>query len=79
GRRGQALKGGRQVPQYASRHLTLPIPHHVGGGSYEEALADWNKQVEFWKEIVAAASVTACGHCGGHGYVDSGSEAYQRR
>ncbi|WP_331753458.1 hypothetical protein OG440_40240 (plasmid) [Streptomyces sp. NBC_00637] len=79
GRRGQELKSGRHVPQYVTRQLTLPIPNRVGGDSYAEALAAWTQQVEFWVGIVKEASVAACGHCGGRGYVNSGSETYQRR
>lgn len=78
GRKGQPLKSGRNVPVSVSRSLTLPIPSRVSAGSYDEALALWAEQVERWTRVVEEASVAACSHCNGHGFVAAGSESYSR-
>ncbi|MFM9780405.1 hypothetical protein [Streptomyces scabiei] len=76
GRRGQPLKSGYHVQVTVNRRLTLPIPSRVPGDNYEQALANWRAQIEFWTGVVAEASVAACSHCDGKGFVADGSEKY---
>ncbi|MFD8899854.1 hypothetical protein [Streptomyces ardesiacus] len=78
GRKGQPLKSGRNVPVTVSRSLTLPIPHRIAAGTYDEALSLWEQQVQHWTRVVEEASVAACSHCNGHGFVAAGSESYSR-
>ncbi|MGP3737976.1 hypothetical protein ACTWJ9_33235 (plasmid) [Streptomyces sp. GDS52] len=76
GRKGQPLKSGRNVHVTVSRSLTLPIPDRVAADTYDQALALWEQQVEHWTGVVEAASVAACSHCDGKGYVVDGSKNY---
>ncbi|MFD5848343.1 hypothetical protein [Streptomyces chartreusis] len=76
GRRGQPLKSGYHVQVTVNRRLTLPIPSRVPGDTYEEALASWHQQIEYWTCAVKEASVAACSHCNGNGFVADGSEKY---
>lgn len=76
GRNGKPLKTGYHVQITVNRRLTLPIPSRVTGDTYEQALQSWNQQIEFWTGVVAEASVAACSHCDGKGFVGSGSEKY---
>ena len=76
GRRGQPLKSGYHVQVTVNRRITLPIPSRVPGDNYEQALAGWNEQIEYWTGVVADASVAACSHCDGKGFVADGSEKY---
>lgn len=78
GRNGKPLKSGYHVKVLVNRRLTLPIPHRVPGDTYEEALAAWHEQIAFWTGVVAEASVAACSHCNGKGFVGSGSEEYSK-
>lgn len=78
GRKGQPLKSGRNVPVTVNRSLTLPIPNRVAADSYDEALASWEQQVQHWTRVVREASVAACSHCDGRGYIPAGSEGYSR-
>jgi hypothetical protein len=78
GRRGQPLKSGRDVPVFVTRYLELSIPSRVAGDSYEGALTEWHRQIAYWTSVVEEASVTACSHCNGHGYVAVGAEEHQR-
>lgn len=75
-RTGKTLKGGRTVPVTVSRELDLPVPASVPGPNYAEALAEWDRQVEFWLGIVDSATVAACSHCKGTGHVNSGAKEY---
>lgn len=76
GRNGKPLKSGYHVQVTVNRRLTLPIPSRVSGDNYEQALAGWREQVEYWTGVVADASVAACSHCDGKGFVADGSEKY---
>lgn len=76
GRRGQPLKSGYHVQVTVNRRLTLPIPSRVSGDTYEQALASWQEQIEFWTGVVTQSSVAACSHCDGKGFVADGSEKY---
>jgi hypothetical protein len=76
GRRGQPLKSGYHVQVTVNRRLTLPIPSRVPGGTYEQALASWQEQIEYWTGVVKEASVAACSHCDGKGFAANGSEKY---
>lgn len=76
GRNGKPLKSGYHVQVTVNRRLTLPIPARVTGDTYEQALQSWNEQIEYWTGVVAEASVAACSHCDGKGFVGSGSEKY---
>lgn len=78
GRNGKPRKSGYQVQVTVNRRLTLPIPSRVPGDTYEQALAAWREQVEFWKGVVAEASVAACSHCDGKGFVAAGAEQYSQ-
>lgn len=78
GRNGKPLKSGRDVPVYVTRRLTLPIPGRVTADTYAQALVRWQEQVDHWTRVVEEASVAACHHCDGHGFVPSGSERYSR-
>jgi hypothetical protein len=78
GRKGQPLKSGRNVPVAVSRSLTLPIPDRIAAGTYDEALALWEQQVEHWTRVVEEASVAACSHCDGKGFVADGSTEHSR-
>jgi hypothetical protein len=77
-RTGKKLKSGRTVPVLVSRSLTLPISDRVAADTYEEALALWEQQVAHWTWVVEEASVAACSHCDGKGYVPHGSEKHSR-
>lgn len=76
GRRGQPLKSGYHVQVTVNRRLTLPIPSRVPGDTYEQALASWQQQIEYWTGAVKEASVAACSHCNGNGFVADGSNKY---
>ena len=76
GRNGKPLKSGYRVQITVNRRLTLPVPLRVPGDTYEQALAVWHEQVAFWTGVVAEASVAACSHCDGKGFVGHGSEQY---
>lgn len=76
GRNGKPLKSGYHVQVTVNRRLTLPIPHRVPGDTYEEALASWQEQIEYWTGVLEEASVAACSHCDGKGFVADGSEKY---
>jgi hypothetical protein len=76
GRNGKPLKSGYHVQITVNRRITLPIPSRVPGDTYEEALAVWQEQVEYWTGVVREASVAACSHCDGKGFVAAGSEKY---
>lgn len=76
GRNGQKLKRGRTVQVLVSRSLTLPIPSRVTADTYEQALDLWEQRVAYWTGVVAEASVAACSHCDGKGYVPTGAEKY---
>ncbi|MFE9812348.1 hypothetical protein [Streptomyces sp. NPDC005548] len=78
GRKGQKLKSGRTVPVMVSRSVTLPISDRVAADTYVEALALWEQQVAYWTGVVEEATVAACSHCDGKGYVPHGSEQYSR-
>ncbi|MFE1949977.1 hypothetical protein ACFW9D_05845 [Streptomyces sp. NPDC059524] len=78
GRKGQPLKSGRNVTVMASRSLTLPIPSRIAADTYAEALSVWEQQVTYWTGVVEQASVAACSHCNGHGFITDGSEKYSR-
>jgi hypothetical protein len=78
GRNGKPLKSGYHVQVTVNRRLTLPIPSRVPGDTYEDALAAWREQVEFWKGVVTEASVAACSHCDGKGFVAAGAEEYSK-
>lgn len=78
GRNGQKLKSGRTVPVRVARSLTLPIVDRVAADSYADALTAWEQQVAYWTGVVESASVAACSHCDGRGYVADGSEQYSR-
>jgi len=78
GRKGQPLKSGRNVAVTVNRRLTLPISGRVPADTYAQALVLWEQQVERWTRVVQEASVAACHHCDGHGFVASGSETYSR-
>ncbi|MEU4231154.1 hypothetical protein AB0F17_43255 [Nonomuraea sp. NPDC026600] len=60
----------------AERSFHLPVPDRVQGASHADALKNWDKQVEFWLDVVRSASAKACNHCHGHGYVWDGAEEY---
>ena len=77
-RTGKKLKTGRTVPVLVSRSLTLPIADRVAADTYEEALTLWDQQVAHWTRVVEEASVAACSHCDGKGYVPHGSEKYSQ-
>jgi hypothetical protein len=77
-RTGKKLKTGRTVPVLVSRSLTLPIADRVAADTYEEALALWDQQVAHWTRVVEEASVAACSHCDGKGYVPHRSEEHSR-
>lgn len=76
GRNGKPLKSGYHVQVTVNWRITLPIPSRVPGGNYEQALAGWHEQVKYWTGVVAEASVAACSHCDGKGFVADGSEKY---
>lgn len=78
GRNGKPLKSGYHVQVTVNRRITLPIPSRVAGDTYEQALAEWQQQIEFWTGVVAEASVAACSHCDGKGFVAHGSEQYSQ-
>ena len=78
GRNGKTLKSGRNVQVFVSRSVTLPITDRVAADTYEEALTLWEQQVAHWTRVVEEASVAACSHCDGKGYVPHGSEQYGR-
>lgn len=75
-RTGNKLKSGRTVPVTARRELVLPVPRRVTGNNYAEALAEWDRQVAFWTDLVTEANVAACNHCRGTGHVPTGAEQY---
>jgi hypothetical protein len=77
-RTGKKLKTGRTVPVLVSRSLTLPIADRVAADTYEEALALWDQQVAHWTRVVEEASVAACSHCDGKGYVPHRSEEHSQ-
>lgn len=76
GRNGKPLKSGYHVQITVNRRITLPIPSRVPADTYEEALTSWHEQVEYWTGVVKEASVAACSHCDGKGFVAHGSENY---
>lgn len=78
GSRGQKLKTGRYVPEYATRRLVLPVPSYVNGPDYETALVLWNQAVKYWMDQVEEASVVACAHCKGTGQVPDGATQYEK-
>lgn len=78
-RTSKPLKTGRNVPVTVTRSLNLPVPADVPGANYEQALAAWEQQAEFWLGVVADATVRACSACNGKGHVDHGSEKYNAR
>lgn len=78
GRNGKELKSGRNVPVYATRHLVLPVPAAVSADTYEQALEEWDRQVEFWLSVVNDAKVAACSACDGTGHAPDGSEKYEK-
>lgn len=78
GRRGQPLKSGYHVQITVNRNITLPIPSRVAADTYEEALASWHQQIQYWTAVVKEASVAACSHCDGKGFVANGSEQYSQ-
>ncbi len=79
GRNGKTLKSGRTVTVTVSRSMTLPISDRVAADTYAEALALWEQQVQHWIGEVESASVAACSHCDGKGYVAHGAEKYTTR
>jgi hypothetical protein len=78
GRNGKPLKSGYHVQVTVNRRITLPIPSRVAGDTYEQALAEWHQQIEYWTGVVTEASVAACSHCDGKGFVAHGSEKYSQ-
>lgn len=78
-RTSKPLKTGRNVPVTVTRPLNLPVPADVSGATYEQALAAWEQQVEFWLSVVRDAGVRACSACNGTGHVDHGSEKFNAR
>ena len=78
-RTGKPLKTGRNVRHTVTRNLNLPVPAAVTADTYEQALAAWDQQIEFWLGVVRDAAVKACSACGGKGHVDHGSEKYNAR
>lgn len=77
GSSGKPLKRGRNVTQHKRRVLQLPVPDRVTGENYEDALRKWDEQVQYWVGVVEDASVTACGHCMGDGFINEGSTKYE--
>lgn len=77
-RTGKPLKTGRTVPVTVERRIQLPVPTDVHADTYEQALAAWEEQTAYWVRQVEEASVAACSHCDGKGYVPHGSEQYTR-
>ncbi|MGW2740540.1 hypothetical protein ACWC4D_40905 [Streptomyces sp. NPDC001288] len=75
-RTSKPLKTGRTVPVRVTRNLNLPVPVAVVSDNYEQALAAWDEQVEFWLSVVRDATVRACSACNGTGHVEHGSEKY---
>lgn len=75
-RTGKPLKTGKNVPEKVTRRIDLPVPTQVTGENYEQALTEWNRQVEFWIEVVDSATVKACSACNGTGHVNDGIEGY---
>lgn len=78
-RTSKPLKTGRNVPVTVTRALNLPVPADVSGDTYEQALAAWEQQVEFWLSVVRDAGVRACSACNGTGHMDHGSEKFNAR
>ena len=76
GRNGKPLKSGYHVQITVNRRITLPIPNRVPGDTYEKALAVRQEQIDYWTGVVSEASVAACSHCDGKGFVAHGSEKY---
>ncbi|WP_329368857.1 hypothetical protein OG896_24895 [Streptomyces sp. NBC_00669] len=76
-RTGKTLKTGRHHQVLVDHTLTLPIPYSIGADNYETARAEWDRQVEYWTGVVAAANVVACNHCGGSGYLGDSPDQYR--
>lgn len=80
--RTRAAGRGRRkvsVPEMATRHLHFTVPYRIDGPDRAAAAAEWDRLAAELAAEVEAATVTACGHCDGHGYVISGSENRERR
>ncbi|NEA22641.1 hypothetical protein [Actinomadura bangladeshensis] len=71
---------GRTVTVYARRELLLDVHDRtvIQGDARAEAAARWDEQTAHYTALLDEASVAACSHCKGHGYVPSGAEAVSR-
>lgn len=79
----QAALGHRRrkvaVPDLATRHLHFTVPEQVPGENRAQAAAEWDRLAAELRAEVESATVAACAHCDGRGYVISGSENRERR
>ncbi|WP_141576076.1 hypothetical protein [Actinomadura sp. WMMA1423] len=71
-------KKGRTVTVTARRELLLDVPDRIAGGNRAEAAAHWDELTAHYQALLDEASVAACSHCQGHGYIPSGAEEVSR-
>ena len=63
-------RGRRKVARLASVKLELQVPARIEGVNRAEAKAEWEGTMARLLAEIEAASVAACGHCDGRGYVE---------
>lgn len=71
---------GRTVTVYARRELLLDVHDRtvIPGNARAAAAARWDEQTAHYTALLDEASVAACSHCKGHGYIPSGAEEVSR-
>ena len=69
---------GRTATVYARRELLLDVPERIAGVTRAEAAARWDELTAHYQALLDEASVAACSHCHGHGYVAQGAEEASR-
>ncbi|MFE9099796.1 hypothetical protein [Actinomadura geliboluensis] len=71
-------RNGSTVTVYARRELLLDPPDRVPGENRADAAARWDELTAVYQDLLDSASVAACSHCRGHGYVPHGAEEVSR-
>lgn len=69
---------GKTVTVTARRELLLDVPERIAGANRAEAAARWDELTAHYQALLDEASVAACSHCKGHGYVPHGAEEVSR-
>ncbi|TDD31679.1 hypothetical protein E1287_25805 [Actinomadura sp. KC06] len=75
---GSRPRKGKTVTVTARRELVLDVPHRIAGANRAEAAARWDELTAHYQALLDEASVAACSHCRGHGYVPQRAEETSR-